>query len=136
MPKITLAAKKNGKLRGKELEHLFWAYFNNKMTVLLMMIEHPEITRSILSVEKQKAFLNDLYHHFLRSNAGPKYHLAFKWLGRYLDQYPKAGYPEIYKAIQMVGLIYEAFGLALPARLEARRLEREGVNHRHAQLGA
>lgn len=115
----------------KNLEPLFWAYFNNKMMILLMMIEHPVIAKSVLSVEKQKAFLSDLYHHFLPPHTPSKYHHAFKWLGLFLDRYPDVGPRRIHQAIEMVGRIYEAFGLKLDKRLEAVRIEREmiGVSH-------
>ncbi len=115
-------------LGGKELENLFWAYFNNKMMILLMMVEHPEIAKGSLSVEKQKAFLNDLYHHFLSESVPTKYHHAFRWLETFLDHYPNINYKEIYKAIQMIGLIYQAFGKKLDPRLEAVRIERETEN--------
>lgn len=128
MTKVILNRQQDGKLAGKKLEHLFWAYFNNKMTVLLMLIEHPVIARRALSPEKQKAFLFDLYHHFLPSDSDRKYHHAFRWLERFLNQYPEVHYREIAKAIQMVALIYEAFGRKLHPRLEAIRLEREQLD--------
>lgn len=114
-------------LTGKTLEALFWAYFNNKMTVLLMMIEHPELAKSTISAEKQKMFLHDLYHHFLDCHAPTKYHHAFKWLNRYLGRYPEVHYSEVYRAIKMVSLIYEAFGKKLDSRIEAMRIEKESV---------
>ena len=109
----------------EKLEDLFWAYFNNKMTVLLMVIEHPAIASSVLKPEKQKIFLQDIYHHFLSSRADRKYHRAFRWLNCFFDRYPDIGCKQIYRAIRMVGLIYEAFGRKLNPRLEAIRLERE-----------
>lgn len=121
----TVFKQRGGKLQGKYLEHLFWAYFNNKMTILLMMIEHPEIARSVLSAEKQKAFLHDLYHHFLGCGAPKKYHRAFQQLNAFLDRYPNVNYKEIYRAIKMVSLIYEAFGRKLDSRIEAIRIEKE-----------
>src|SRR3990167_1891124 len=99
MSKTALCFEENGKLGGKKLEDLFWAYFNNKMTVLLMMIEHPEITRSVLSVEKQRAFLKDMYHHFLPTGADPKYHRAFRGLDAFLARYPDIKCQDIYEAI-------------------------------------
>lgn len=110
-----------------ELYNLFKAYFNNRMTVLLMMIEHPEISRDVLSVERQKFFLKDLYHHLLPSPCPVKYRRAFQWLFRFLDAFPKVSPWRIYLAIEMVGIIYDAFGLELPKRMEAVRLEREGM---------
>lgn len=109
----------------KDLEPAFWSYFHNKMMMLLMMIEHPLIARSVLSVERQRIFLEDLYHHFVPLDVHSKYHHAFRWLSHFLACYPDVGPRRIYRAMEMVGLIYEAFGLRLDKRLEAVRLERE-----------
>lgn len=114
-------------LAGGLLEELFVAYFNNRMTVLLMMIEHPEIKRNPLSVEHARFFINDLYHHYLPPQCPTKYCHAFEWLLRFLDIYPDVTPRRIYEAIQMIALVYECFGLELPKRVEAVRLEREGM---------
>ena len=113
-------------LAGGQLEELFTAYFNNRMMVLLLLIEHPGISRDVLSVRRQRFFLEDLYHHFLPSGCPSRYRKAFEWLFRFLDIYPDVTPRRIYEAIRMVGLIYEAFGLELPQRIEAVRLEKEG----------
>lgn len=113
-------------IAGGRLEEFFRAYFNNKMWLLLMMIEHPEISRKALSIEHRKMFLEDLYHHFLPSKCLSKYRHAFEWLFRFLEAYPQKVTPRrIYQALQMVSLVYEALGLELPPRIEAVRLERE-----------
>jgi hypothetical protein len=114
-------------LAGGLLEELFVAYFNNRMTVLLMMIEHPELKRRTLSVEHARFFLHDLYHHFLPPGCPAQYGHAFEWLLRFLDVYPDVTPHRIYEAIGRVGLVYECFGLELPKRVEAVRLEREGM---------
>lgn len=112
-------------LTGGELEELFLSYFNNRMTVLLMMIEHPGIKRSAQSVQRQRFFLEDLYHHFLPTGCAAKYRRAFEWLFRFLNIFPDIPPRRTYTALRMVGLIYETFGLELPLRDEAVRLERE-----------
>lgn len=117
-------------LAGGKLDELFRAYFNNRMMVLLMMIENPEISRQVLSVERQKFFLNDLYHHFLPSYCPSKYRRAFEWLFRFLDIFPDITPRRIYQAIQKVELVYEVFGLKLERRAESVRLEREGMARR------
>jgi hypothetical protein len=114
-------------LAGGRLEELFKAYFNNRMMILLMVIEHPEISREVLSIERQRFFLNDLYHHFLPPNCASKYRRAIDWLFRFLNIYPNVKPSRIYRAIQMVTLVYEAFGLKLSPRVEARRLEKESL---------
>lgn len=118
---------KKGLLAGGKLNELFLGYFNNRMTVLLMMIEHPGIARNLNSVARQRFFLEDLYHHFLPPHCEAKYYRAFEWLFLFLKRYPFVSPRRIYRALQMVGLVYEAFGLELPPRIEAVRLEREGM---------
>src|SRR3989338_7399047 len=111
----------------KDLESLFWSYFHNKMMMLLMMIEHPLISRNVLYVEKQKMFLHDVYHHFLPSKSNHKYHHAFKWLNAFLDKFPDAGPKRTLQAIQMVELVYDAFGFKLEERVEEIRLKKEMI---------
>lgn len=112
----------------KDLPSLFKAYFNNKMMILLMMIEHPVIGKATLSTEKQKMFLHDLYHHFLPPNSASKCRHAFVWLDRFLKRYPEVNLKQTHNAIQMIGIIYEAFGFQLDKRLEAVRIEKENPN--------
>ena len=120
----------------KDLESLFWSFFHNKMMMLLMMIEHPFISRNVLYVEKQKIFLHDIYHHFLPAGSERKYHHAFKWLHAFLDKFPDVGPKKTLKAIQMVGLIYEAFGFKLEERIEEIRLKREMISdQKHSREG-
>ncbi len=110
----------------RDFETLFQAYFNNKMMVLLMMIEHPMIARDAISIERQKLFLHDLYHHFLPSHMPSRYHHAFRWLELFFEKFPDIGPAKIHRATQMVALIYEAFGMRLEPRLVATRIEKEG----------
>lgn len=109
----------------KNLQTLFWSYFHNKMMMFLMMIEHPYISRDTLSVDKQRLFLHDIYHHFLPPKSKPKYHRAFQWLNLFLDRFPDNGPKRTLTAIEMVKLIYEAFGFRLEERLESVRLKSE-----------
>ena len=111
----------------RDLEPLFWSYFHNKTMMLLMMIEHPFISRTALSVEKQKMFLHDIYHHFLPPKSASKYHHAFKWLNIFLDRFPDAGPKRTLRAIEMVGLVYEAFGFKMSERVEEMRLKKEMI---------
>lgn len=122
----TIATRKPEKM--ENLEHLFWAYFNNKMMILLMMIENPLLTKSVLSVEKQKLFLHDLYHHFLPSKTERKYHRAFKWLRLFLERYPDVPFRLTQRAIRMIAIIYEGFGLKLEKRVESMRMGNDNFN--------
>ena len=119
--------RKKRLLAGGKMNELFLGYFNNRMTVLLIMIEHPAIARNLTSVARQRFFLEDLYHHFLPPGTQPKYHRAFEWLFLFLKRYPNVTPAQIYRALEMVRLVYEMFGLELPPRMEAVRLEKEGM---------
>lgn len=112
----------------ENLEPLFWAYFNNKMMILLMMIQNPMLTKSIRSVERQKMFLHDIYHHFLPPRVERKYHRAFKWLRMFLERYPDVTSNRNQRAIRMVKMIYEGFGLKFENRfrLEDSSIHEEG----------
>lgn len=124
---VKVVRRSQGRVRIKNLRSLFSAYFNNRMMMLLFLIEHPAIARDQLSIEKQKAFLHDPYHHFLPQDSPAKYHRAFAWLRLFLDHWEEARPRRIYRAIHMVGLVYEAFGMKLEPRMEAKRIEREMI---------
>lgn len=123
MKTILSVAKTGEGIKG--LEDLFWAYFNNKMMMLLLMIEHPFFRRDPVCVAKQKAFLDDLYHHFLPQGSAVRYRRAFQWLQLFLDRYPDFGPARAHRAVEMVERIYEVFGLKLERRLSTERIERE-----------
>lgn len=122
----TITASRPEKLDNLEL--LFWAYFNNKMMILLMMIENPLLIKNSVSVDKQKIFLHDLYHHFLPPGMEQKYHRAFRWLHLFLDRYPDVSAGLIRRAIRMIGIIYEGFGLKLEKSIQCMRIEMENLN--------
>jgi len=105
-------------LDGGKLEQHFLAYLNNRMSVLLMMIEHPGIRREAQSILRQRYFLEDLYHHFLPSECPLRYRRAFEWLFRFLKVFPDVSPRGIGTAQYMVGLVYEAFGMELSLRGE------------------
>ncbi len=75
----------------KETEALFRAWFNNRMTVLLILIHHirQRDPRMILKID---FFLTDIEHHFVDSHAGEPYRYAFSYLHRYLKVYPAVTY--------------------------------------------
>jgi len=122
----TIATRRPEKM--ENLEPLFWAYFNNKMMILLMMIQNPMLTKSIRSVERQKMFLHDIYHHFLPARVERKYHRAFKWLRLFLERYPDVTASRNQRAVRMVKMIYEGFGLKFEDRfrLEDSSFHEEG----------
>lgn len=95
----------------KETGALFRAWFNNRMTVLLILIHHIQ-QRDPRMILKIDFFLTDIEHHFVDSHAGKPYRYAFSYLHRYLKVYPAVTYKGSHKAVEMVRRIYEALGFA------------------------
>jgi hypothetical protein len=98
-----------------EAYELFKGWFNNKMTVLIFLIRHPNPKFSRIKGENQIFFLQDLEHHFLRPGksreAGRQ---AIRWLKAFCRAYPN-GVTERRreKALQMIRRIYDSFGFPL-----------------------
>ncbi len=97
--------------RQENLEALFKAYFNNKMTVFLMMIENPALVKNPSVIEKQKIFLTDIYRHFLSGAFCRRYGRAFRWLLVFLEIYPHWTQNRRRAAVRMAGRIYESLGI-------------------------
>jgi len=105
------------------LNEQFRGYLNNKMTLLLLIIEHPRIARRIVSKEKCKWFLRDLYHHFISQEQAVKVRRRFLWLELFLDREHNASSRRTLKAVKMVAFIYEVLGMRLHSRLEPAQVE-------------
>ncbi|PIQ86528.1 MAG: hypothetical protein COV74_04375 [Candidatus Omnitrophica bacterium CG11_big_fil_rev_8_21_14_0_20_45_26] len=95
------------------LENHFRCYFHNKMAILLMMIERPDMIRNTEGVEREKAALNDLEHYFLPFGKRAKYRRIFKWLKLFLEEFPHTSSVRLRKAFGMVASLYEAFGFRM-----------------------
>ena len=120
----------------EQLESFFYAYLRNKIMIFLLMVRDPSVAAGHLSVEKQKAFFHDLYHHFLPQNVPMKYHHAFKWIGLFLDRYPDLGPVRIDRAMDMAGLVCEVFGENLNRYVGIEKFERNRILfHRRKEAG-
>lgn len=97
----------------QHLDRHFHCYFHNKMMILLMMLERSHANQMMGWAEKEKISLSDIHHHFLPFGIHRRYHQAFRWLELFLDHYPYVAPSKFKKAIQMIKLIYEAFGFKL-----------------------
>lgn len=94
----------------ERLENLFKAYFNNKMMILLMIIENPSFAKCQYAIEKQKYFLDDIYRHFFDGALCRHYHWAFRWLFAFLDIYPNWSPDKRVRAVEMISHIYTSLG--------------------------
>ncbi len=97
----------------EETKDLFQAYFNNKMTIILLMLQKRNPTPDSLASLKAGVFLEDLYHHMLRSEYQQKYGRVFKWLRHFFRRFPYVKPVQKRKAIEYLGLVYQMFGFKL-----------------------
>lgn len=97
----------------EETRDLFVAYFNNKMTIILFMLQRRMPGTGALAALKAQIFLEDLYHHMLRAEYQECYGRVFQWLGIFFMRYPNVKPVQKRKAIEYLGLVYQMFGLKL-----------------------
>lgn len=62
-----------------DIESIFRAWFNNRMTVILMLMQHSRL-RDSRTMMKIEFFLNDIEHHFVDSHAPKHLWDAFRYL--------------------------------------------------------
>ncbi len=91
---------------------LLKGWFNNKMTIVLIMSQYPHLRRKGTRTDNQLTFLDDLEHHYLRGGVdGKPYFGAIKWLKAFFRVYPVRITSERRgKALEMVKTIYSSFG--------------------------
>jgi hypothetical protein len=97
----------------EETRDLFVAYFNNKMTIILLMLQRRMPGTGALAALKAQIFLDDLYHHMLRSEYQQHYGRVFQWLGIFFMRFPNVKPVQKRKAIAYLGLVFRMFGLKL-----------------------
>lgn len=95
------------------ISRLFQGYFNNKITLLLFLIQSRSLKPNPKLVESVSTFLNDLYRHMLTGEAQKKYRCVFKWLTLFFQKLPHVSLGQRDKAIGFIRLIYDAVGLHL-----------------------
>ena len=93
------------------LGQLFKGYFNNKMTVLVFLIQAKQHKPEAGVVNGVCCFLDDLYHHMLADSKQRRYRRLFMWLKRFVRRLPSAKPSQRRSAINFVQDLYEAFGV-------------------------
>ncbi len=101
---------KDPSVASASFEGLFKGWFNNHMTVLLMMLQNPK-PRTVITVQRIEFFLHDLEHHFMPFSSSKAVWDIFRYLKRYLKVYPNVRRSHSIRAIEMVGRIYQILGL-------------------------
>ena len=96
-----------------KISHLFKNYFNNKMTLLLFLIQTRGIKPNPKLVETVGGFLDDLFRHMLEGALQKRYRLVFKWLKRFFAKMPDVSMDQRDKARDFIRAIYDALGLHL-----------------------
>ena len=97
----------------EETRDLFVAYFNNKMTLILLMLQRRTPGMGALAALKARIFLDDLYHHMLRTEYQQCYRRVFQWLVIFFIRYPDVKPVQKRKAIEYIKIVYRLFGLEL-----------------------
>ena len=95
------------------ISRLFQGYFNNKMTLLLFLVQSRSLKPNPKLVESVLRFLNDLFHHMLAGGTQKQYRLIFKWLSLFFRKLPDVSLGQRDKAKGFIRVIYDAFGLCL-----------------------
>lgn len=97
----------------RKISQLFTRYFNNKMTLLLYLIQAQKIKPSPKLIQTVRGFLGDLFRHMLQERLQKRYRLVFKWLDRFFERLPDVSVYQREKAKDFIRAIYDAFGLHL-----------------------
>lgn len=97
---------------------LFKGYFNNKMTLLIFMIQSARFGSDPKLAQPACGFLNDLYHHMLEPGLQKKYHLVFLWLKKFILKLPHVTRGQQNKALGFIHTLYDIFGIPLKSNIE------------------
>lgn len=76
------------------ISELFRAYFNDKMTFLIFLIQAKNFRANQRSLEGVFRFLDDLYHYRLTEKIQEEYHDALEWLKSFFRAVPDVSQEE------------------------------------------
>ena len=96
---------------------LFHGYFNNKMTLLVFMIQSSRSRSDNKLAQSACGFLNDVFHHMLEPNLQRKYHLVFLWFRKFIMKLPNVTTSQRNKALGFIRLLYDVFGIQLKSNI-------------------
>ena len=93
------------------LGQLFKGFFNNKMTVLIFLIQAKQHKPEARVVNGVCCFLDDLYHHMLADSKQKRYRRVFFWLKRFVQKLPNVKISQRGRALDFVQDLYDVFGI-------------------------
>ena len=93
------------------LGQLFKGYFNNKMTVLIFLIQVKRHIPEARAVNGVCCFLDDLYRHMLGDSNQKRYRRVFLWLKRFVQMLPNVKASQRIRALDFVRALYEVFSI-------------------------
>ena len=99
------------------LGKLFVGYFNNKMAVLVFLIQAQRHNPDSKVISGMCFFLDDLFHHMLADSKQKRYRRVFLWLKRFLQKLPKVRVDQRERAVLFIQNLYDVFGLHLNSNL-------------------
>ncbi len=90
----------------------FAAYFNNKMTLLLFLVQAQKVKPNPALVTTVQSFLDEM---FCRLGERPRhrYRRMFQWLARFFRKLPDVTVYQRDRAKDFIRAVYDAFGLYL-----------------------
>ena len=92
---------------------IFKAYFNNKMTVILLLLQKRRVEPDSYSAMRAVIFFDDLYHHMLSREYQKDYRRVFQWLRLFFKRFPYVKPVQKSKAAEYLKIVYQLFGMEL-----------------------
>ena len=99
------------------LGQLFKGYFNNKMTVLIFLIQVKQHKPEARVVNGVCCFLDDLYHHMLADSKQKRFRRVFVWLKKFVRRLPNVKTMQRGRALDFVRTLYGVFGINLKTEI-------------------
>ena len=93
------------------LGQLFKGFFNNKMTVLVFLIQAKQHKPEAWVKSGVCCFLDDLYRHMLKDSKQMQYRRVFIWLKKFVQKLPNVKASQRDRAVDFVRALYEVFGI-------------------------
>ncbi|OGX10773.1 MAG: hypothetical protein A2351_08110 [Omnitrophica bacterium RIFOXYB12_FULL_50_7] len=97
----------------QSLGRLFIGYFNNKMAVIVFLIQAQRHKPDAKVVSSLSLFLDDLFHHILDGSKQGRYRRVFLWLKRFLLKLPNVRSDQRRRAAHFIQDLYDVFGVHL-----------------------
>jgi len=99
------------------LGQLFKGYFNNKMTVLVFLIQAKQHKPEAGVVTGVCCFLDDLYHHMLADSKQIRFRRVFIWLKKFVRRLPNVKASQRDRAVDFVQALYDVFDINLKSEI-------------------